>query len=95
MRLADIISTHSFSDFNKIKSKHIDFTICNNYCSPILFIELDDNSHHNFSTKEKDIKKDYIFESVHAELIRVKLNEIEPKLQYIETILTSKLIGHK
>ena len=90
VRLADIINTINISDFNKIKSKHIDFTICDKYCRPIIFIELDDNSHNNFATKEKDIKKDYILECVCANLIRVKINEIEYKLKYIESILQNK-----
>ncbi len=91
IRLADLINTNNITDFNKIKSKHIDFTICDKYCRPIILIELDDNSHHMFITKEKDIKKDYILESVNADFERVKINEIEYKLQYIESILISKL----
>lgn len=90
VRLADIINTKDISDFNKIKSKHIDFTICDKYCRPIMFIELDDASHHSFANKEKDIKKDYILESVNADLVRVKLNEIEHKIKYIDSILGSK-----
>ena len=77
------------SDFNKIKSKHVDFTICDNYCRPILFIELDDASHHSFERKENDIKKDYIFEVINSNLIRVKLNEIDHKLIYIESLINS------
>lgn len=90
IRLADIINTNNISDFNKISSKHVDFTICDNYCRPILFIELDDNSHHSFIKKEKDIKKDYIFEEIHSNLIRIKLDEVEHKLKYIESILLNK-----
>lgn len=90
VRMADIINTKNFNDFNKIKSKHIDFTICNKYCSPILFIELDDNSHHNYIHKENDIKKDYIMENAKANLIRIKPAEIEYKLKYIESILINK-----
>ncbi len=90
IRLADIIDTSDFSNFGKIRSKHIDFTISDKYCSPLLFIELDDNSHRNFKNKENDIKKDYIMESVNATLVRIKLSEIDFKLQYIEYLINNK-----
>lgn len=61
-----------------------------NTVPPILFIELDDNSHHNYNHKENDIKKDYIMENAKANLIRIKPAEIEYKLKYIESILINK-----
>ena len=87
IRLADIIHTSNYNNFNKIKSKHIDFTICNKYCSPILYIELDDKSHNNFKNKENDIKKDYIMKQVNANLIRIKTNEINSKIPFIESLI--------
>jgi len=90
IRLADIINADNFADFNKIKAKHIDFTICDKYCSPILFIELDDKSHHTISHKENDIRKDYILECVNGNLIRVTPAEIEYKLKYIEDCICNK-----
>lgn len=87
IRLADIIDTSNYNNFNKIKSKHIDFTICDKYCSPILFIELDDKSHNRYNNMENDTKKDYIMKQVNANLIRIKLNEIDYKLKYIESII--------
>ena len=91
VRLADIINTYNYSDFNKIKSKHIDFTICNKYCSPILFIELDDNSHYRIKRMENDAKKDYIMSNAKANLIRIKVEEVNYKLKEIETILVEKI----
>lgn len=87
IRLADIINTNNPSNFNKIKAKHIDYTICDKYCSPILFIELDDNSHSKYERKENDIKKDFIMEMAHGTLIRVKINEIDYKIKQIEDII--------
>ena len=89
IRLADIIDTSDYNNFNKIKSKHIDFTICNKYCSPILFIELDDTSHNRYKNKENDIKKDYIMKQVNANLIRIKINEINFKIPFIESLIAN------
>ena len=39
---------------------------------------------------KNDIKKDYIMENIKANFIRIKPNEIEHKLKYIESILINK-----
>lgn len=75
MRVADLISTNNISEFNKIKSKHIDFTICNKETNPLLFIELDDSTHNNYRNKQNDIKKDNIFYSIGYTIIRLKVKE--------------------
>lgn len=90
IRLADIIKTNNYSDFNKIKSKHIDFTICKKDTKPILFIELDDYSHTKKMNKQNDNKKDAIMQSLFIKILRVKTNEIEKNLTYIENIIKSK-----
>ncbi len=90
VRMADLINTNNLSNFGKIKSKHIDFTICDRHCCPLLFLELDDDSHHNYERKKNDIKKDYIMENIKANFIRIKSNEIEHKLKYIESVLINK-----
>ena len=84
LRLADIFETKNFEDFNKIKSKHIDFTLCNNELKFIMFIELDDNTHEKVKNKANDNKKNKIFESCNIEIIRIKNNEINEKLVEIE-----------
>lgn len=87
VRIADIISTDSFSEFNKIRSKHIDFVICNQESCPLLFIELDDSTHNNYKNKKNDIKKDNIFYSAGFKIIRIKvqdnynLEEIENRIK--------------
>lgn len=92
VRLADIITTHNYSDFNRIKSKHIDFTICDQNTKPILFIELDDSTHNNIKNKENDAKKDYIMQTLSIAIIRVKLYEIDEKLNDINDILRLNLV---
>lgn len=91
VRLADIITTNDYTNFSKIKSKHIDFIITNENTEPILYIELDDPTH-IYKNKQKinDNKKNIIFESIQKNLIRVKTNEITQKLSYIESILINK-----
>lgn len=60
VRFADIVNVRKNTEnymtwFNKIKSKHIDFTICQAYKSvPVLLIELDDRSHENPDRIERD-----------------------------------------
>ena len=88
--MADLIKTDDYSNFNKIKSKHIDFTVCNKKTEPILFIELDDKTHYSYKVKQNDIKKDYIMETLFKEIIRVQTNKIDEKLIYIDNILKNE-----
>ena len=60
IRLADIIQldnsvTYKMRNayFNKIAYKHIDFIVCKNF-NPIMFIELDDDSHQREDRKSRD-----------------------------------------
>ena len=92
IRLADIITTYNYTDFNKIKSIHIDFTICDKSSKPLLFIELDDSTHNKNKNKENDNKKDYIMQSVSIKILRIKLNEIDVKLNYIDNVLNNDLM---
>lgn len=91
IRIADLIETKNVSDFNKIKSKHIDFIITDNKTQPLLYIELDDKSHNKHTAKQNDNKKDIIFNNVNNNIIRVKTNEIDKKLPYIESLVINKL----
>ena len=58
VRLADIITPRSgdkyYSHFGKIKSKHVDFAICNSKMKVLAVIELDDNSHNRPDRIERD-----------------------------------------
>lgn len=62
VRLADLVEVSNEVEkkdylkyFSKIKSKHIDFAICNSEnLYPLLLIELNDNSHKNENRVERD-----------------------------------------
>lgn len=60
MRLADICGVTKGTKywnayFSKIKSKHIDFVLCDNkLCSPMIAIELDDSTHQREDRKKRD-----------------------------------------
>lgn len=57
--------------FNKINRKAADFVICSkNGYTPLLIIELDDSSHHSSEAREKDGKRDQMFEAAELPLIR-------------------------
>jgi very-short-patch-repair endonuclease len=75
IRVADLIKTDEITEFNRIKSKHIDFIICKKDTSPILFLELDDSTHNHNKNKQNDIKKDNIFYSVGKKIIRYKVEK--------------------
>ncbi len=87
IRLADIFKAKDFNNFNKIKSKHIDFVITNNESTPLLFIELDDYTHNYKKNKDNDNKKNKIFDDCNVKLIRVKSNNINDKIIEIQDIL--------
>ena len=80
IRLADIVEPKQnknrsewYSDFGKIKAKHIDFALCNKDNLYILcLIELDDNSHNTKERKERDKFVDEIFESVKIPIVHTK-----------------------
>lgn len=88
IRMADIIRTDDYSNFNKIKSRKIDFTICNQNTEPILFIELDDPANiWDKTQQDNNKKKDYIMKTLFKKVVRVKVSEINENLIYIEKIL--------
>lgn len=82
LRLADIFTTENISDFNKIKSKTIDFTICDKDLNFVLFIELDNNNYGK--NKTTDVKKDAIFKNSNIEILRIKPSEIDNNLKELK-----------
>ncbi len=97
VRLADIVQVRKgtkdyVKHFNKIKSKHIDFVICDRVdFEPLLAIELDDPSHLKEDAKQRDYVKDKILEASEIPILRIKtqkkydeksiLNEILDKIE--------------
>lgn len=75
IRLADIFKYNELKDFNKIKSKHIDFLLCDkSNCKIRLAIELDDYSHNTNKALKNDNFKNEIFKQTNLPLIRIKVN---------------------
>ena len=52
--LYQLIKSDDFKDFNKIKSKSIDFVITQENCKILICIELDDNTHNQAKRIERD-----------------------------------------
>lgn len=68
VRLADIVSIKKGTKdwqkwFNKIRSKHIDFLLCDYDMNIVLLVELDDSSHESERAKKNDALKNAIFGS--------------------------------
>ncbi len=69
----NISSKERFGLRNRIKSRHVDFLICNkDKITPILGIELDDWSHASRKAKEKDKFINKVFTSAKLPLLRIE-----------------------
>ena len=58
-----------------IRSRHIDFLICDKNFFPLFAIELDGNSHYDKKQKEVDEKKNTIFRNGNLPLFRVRVGQ--------------------
>ena len=58
-----------------IKSRHIDFMICDDRLYLLAGIELDDNSHMDKDTAEKDEFKNKVFQTINLPLFRIKMSQ--------------------
>ncbi|QUI24845.1 DUF2726 domain-containing protein [Vallitalea pronyensis] len=77
VRVADIVKVRSIENrqsyFNRIKSKHIDFVLCDKISlKPILCIELDDKSHNNAKRIARDKFVDEIINIVGFKIIHMR-----------------------
>ncbi len=59
---------------NRIKSRHVDFLICNNYTKPLLAIELDDYTHNRTSRIERDNFIDEVFEDAGLPILHIPVS---------------------
>lgn len=55
-----------------IKSRHVDFLLCDNELHMLAGIELDDASHNGVEAKKKDKFKDEVFKQIGVPLFRIK-----------------------
>lgn len=58
--------------FNYIRSKHIDFVLCNKDLEPVLLIEIDDNTHNSDKRKKRDEFIDKVFEKLNLPIIHTR-----------------------
>lgn len=83
----EIINCNNYKQFNRIRSKCIDFVITEKNCKIKCCIELDDNSHNSIKRQKRDLVIDNIFKSANVNLIRIKVqnyynvNELEDKIK--------------
>lgn len=87
VRLADIVKVrvhknyYSYSWFNKIKAKHIDFVLCDTIrYKPLILIELNDSSHYNKDVIERDRFVKKLMEDLKIPLLQIWHKDI-PKLE--------------
>lgn len=76
VRLADIIKPRNnenyMSNFGKIKSKHVDFAICDQNMKVLAVVELDDSSHDRPDRQERDKFVDSSLESNGIKVIHTR-----------------------
>lgn len=84
--LYQIVKNKSFKDFNKIKSKSIDFVITQENCKILLCIELDDKTHQ----KQERIKRDNFLNELFKEL-KIKFLRIQVQNYYNIEELENKI----
>ena len=88
VRVADIVSIKKGTKdwqkwFNKIKSKHVDFLLCDYDMNIVLLIELDDRSHETERAQKNDRLKNAIFCD--------RLVRIRSLKEDVEAVLTAAL----
>lgn len=88
VRVADIVSikkgTRDWQKwFNKIRSKHVDFLLCDYAMNIVLMIELDDRSHETERAQKNDALKNAIFGD---RLVRIRSLKEDP-----EPVITAAL----
>ena len=90
MRLADICGVKKGTKywnayFSKIKSKHIDFILCDNVnYSPTIAIELDDNSHEKADRKKRDEFVDSVMKHIGIPILHIyNTKNLEEKIRIL------------
>ncbi len=85
--LYEIVNCKNFKNFNKIKSKSIDFIITEKNCKIKLCIELDDKTHNTNKRIERDTFINDMFKELDIKLLRIpvqnfyNLEELKQKIQ--------------
>lgn len=85
--LYEIVNCKNYKNFNKIKSKSIDFVITEKNCKIKMCIELDDKTHYNNKRIERDKFMNKLFKDLEIKLIRIpvenfyNIEELEKKIK--------------
>ena len=85
--LYEIIKAIEYKDFNKIRSKTIDFVITQENCKILMCIELDDITHQRKNRIERDNFINKLFEDLEIKLIRIpvqnfyNMEQLEAKIK--------------
>ncbi len=90
VRMEDYLTVTDKENYMKyrghVKSRHIDFILCNDDMEMLAGIELDDSSHERKDVKEVDNFKDAVFKKINIPLYRVKTSGGKYKKQINEFI---------
>lgn len=93
VRLADIVKIEKGNKnfnywFNKIRSKHLDYLICENInIKPIIAVELDDYTHNQKNRKERDIFVDEVYSKIGLPILHITQLEEKNILNQITEML--------
>lgn len=85
--LYEVVRSKDIKDFNKIKSKTIDFVITDTNCKIKICIELDDYTHIKENRQQRDKFIDELFKQLNIKIIRIpvqnyyNLQELENKIK--------------
>ncbi len=79
VRMEDFIQVTASENRNKyrgyIKSRHIDFILCDDKLQMLAGLELDDNSHLSEKAQQTDEFKNQVFEAIGLPLYRIKTSD--------------------
>ena len=96
VRMEDFLEVTDKKNLQKyrgyIRSRHIDFILCDNKLHMLAGIESDDNSHKQEKVKQVDNFKDAVFNAISVPLFRVKMSDGLYKEQ-ITTIISNLIIN--
>ncbi len=85
--LYEIVKSKDIKDFNRIKSKTIDFIVADNNCQIKMCIELDDSTHIQKKRQERDKFINELFKQLDIKLLRIpeqnfyNLQELEERIK--------------
>ena len=85
----ELVYCTDYKDFNKIRSKSIDFVITEKNCKIKCCIELDDSTHNTYKRIERDNLVNKIFEVTNTKFLRIpvqnyyNVQELEQKIKNV------------